>query len=105
MNDINEQDKYLELSLNDVLETLQLRESSLLKMVEHGIVEPKGSAPAEWRFDIETVCLARRATRIHRDLRVTWSAVAVIVSLVAERDQLHTENQNLKQQLTRFLHG
>jgi len=104
MTNFNDGDYTIELTLADVLQALQLTESSLFKMVEVGIVEPKGTAPKEWSFDINAVCVARQATRIHRDLRIEWSAVAVIIDLVTERDQLHTENQTLKQQLTRFLH-
>jgi len=71
--------------------------------VEYGIVEPCGEKPAEWSFDLTMVSVARRAVRLRRDLKLNWSAVAVVIKLLEQREQLQAENELLNQRLQRFL--
>jgi chaperone modulatory protein CbpM len=94
---------YIELSLEDICQELQLSESICVKIVEYGIVHPKGSRPADWYFDLNMVGLIRRAVRLHRDLELAWPDVAIVTELLDERDQLKAENELLKQRLNRFL--
>ena len=96
-------ESFLELSLTDICEAVELPEQAFLKLVEHGIIIPSGEQPSDWSFDLTMVSIAKRATRLHRDLELDWAAVAVIVELIEERNQLQSENTLLKQQIQRFL--
>jgi len=91
------------LSLKDLCQQLQLAESFCIELVEYGIVSPGGDQPAEWSFDLEMVCLIRRAMRLHSDLGIDWADLAIVMELIEERERLRTENQALRQQLARFL--
>lgn len=96
-------DHYIALSLDDICEAVELPEKTFVEIVEHGIISPSGELPAEWSFDLTMVSIAKRATRLHRDLELDWAAIAVILELIEERDFLKLENDALRQRLQRFL--
>ncbi len=92
-------------TLQDVCRQLQVSESLCVELVEYGIVSPAGPDPADWAFDLEMVCTIQRAMRLHADLELDWSDVALVARLLDEREQLRAENQLLRQRLSRFLTG
>lgn len=94
---------YIELSLHEVCLAVDMPEPLVFELVEHGIVQPRGSRPADWIFDLHMVSVARRAGRLHRDLELDWSTVALVVDLLEQRDILRRENSLLKQRLGRFI--
>ena len=94
---------YVELSLTDICHEVQLSEQIFVELVEHGIVKPIGKKQADWCFNLTMVSTAKRALRLHTDLQLEWSAVALIVELIEERDRLQSENDQLQQRLHRFL--
>ena len=94
---------YIPLSLDELCEAVELPEKTFVELVEHGIISPSGDSPSEWSFDLTMVSIAKRASRLHRDLELDWAAIAVIVELLDERDSLKSENSALKQRLQRFL--
>ena len=96
-------DHTVELNLNDICDAIELPKQTFIKLVEHGILEPKGEEPAHWSFDLTMVCIAKRAKRLHQDLQLNWAAVAIVVELIEEREQLQAENEVLNQRLQRFL--
>lgn len=89
-------------NLNDACVAIGSEDSLVYAIVEHGIVQPEGESPQEWLFDLEMICTAKRALRLQRDLHLDWSAIALVVSLVEERDRLRNDNQKLQAQLRRF---
>lgn len=96
-------DYTLTFNLDDACQAIGSEETLVYAIVEHGIVEPEGNLPQEWLFDLEMICTAKRALRLQRDLHLDWSAIALVVSLVEERDRLRSHNQKLQAQLQRFL--
>lgn len=96
-------DDDLLLSLRDACAATALSETVFLTLVEHGIVQPQGLTPADWCFDLHTVSVARRAVRLHHDLELDWTAVALVVELLEERDRLRADNAALLRRLQRFL--
>ncbi|MFT4861131.1 MAG: chaperone modulatory protein CbpM [Pseudohongiellaceae bacterium] len=93
----------IEITLSEICQAVNLSEQKIVELVEHDIVHPIGPEPASWSFDVAMVSTARRAARLHQDLELEWSAVAVIVELIQQRDQLIAENETLKKRLQRFL--
>lgn len=93
------------LNMNDACLDIGVHSILIHDIVAHGIIAPLGNTPADWQFDLEMICTAKRAIRLQHDLQLDWSAVALLLSLLEERDQLRADNEQLRQQLLRFLHG
>lgn len=94
---------YIALSLTEVCLAVELPEHAVVELVEHDIVNPVGNDPSEWRFDATMVTIAKRAVRLYRDLELDWAAVAIIEELIEQREQLQSENAELRRRLQRFL--
>lgn len=92
----------LQLSLEEFCQSAELPVEYLLEIVEHGIIEPRGPDPQSWRFDTRALLIARRATRLRRDLELEWPGIALALELLDELDQLRRENRRLRQRLGRF---
>jgi len=90
-------------NLDDTCLAIGSEDSLVYAIVEHGIVEPEGSSPQDWLFDLDMICTAKRALRLQRDLQLDWSAIAMVLTLLEERDRLRNDNQKLQAQLQRFL--
>ncbi|MEQ9462796.1 MAG: chaperone modulator CbpM [Haliea sp.] len=100
MNDIA-----LRISLGEVCECEQVSRQWLVTMVEHDIVIPVSVAGEveDWMFDTRSVPWMKRAIRLHRDLELDWVAIAMILELQQQREELLVENRCLQQRLQRFL--
>jgi chaperone modulatory protein CbpM len=57
-------------------------------LVAEGLLQPKGSSPADWQFPGEALPQTRRALRLARDLELDPAAVALVMDLLAEIDRL-----------------
>ena len=60
----------------------------VIEMVEEGVLEPRGAAPAQWRFSGIAVTRAQKALKLSRDLRVNWPGAALALDLLEELEQL-----------------
>ena len=85
--------------------TTSLSSQTVIEIIDHGIVDPEGSDLESWRFDAEMISIAEKASRLHRDLEIDWSGIALALSLLDEVAQLRRENQHLRARLNRFLTG
>jgi chaperone modulatory protein CbpM len=92
------------LTVREVCEAAEIPEQQLANIVDQGIVEPHGTTPQDWKFDTEMVVMIRKAVRLHHDLEIDWTGVAVTIQLLDEVDKLRFENQQLLQRLARFMH-
>ena len=80
-----------------------INEAVLYELVEHSIAVPiEGEHATAWQFTVSTVTLVKKAARIKHDLSLDWSAIPLILQLLDERDELISENEMLKQHLSRF---
>lgn len=91
------------LNLCDTCLAIGSEDTLVYAIVEHGIVAPKGNSPQDWLFDLDMICTAKRALRLRHDLQLDWSAIALVLTLLEERDRLRSDNQKLQAQLQRFL--
>ncbi len=94
---------HVKLTLQEVCRSAGLESRQLLEIVEYGIIEPQGEAPEQWVFDPAMLSTARRASRLHRDLELEWSAIALVMDLLHEKERLQQENVLLQRRLQRFL--
>ena len=59
-------------------------------LVDEGVLQPSGNAPADWRFDGHALRTTRIALRLSRDLDLGLAAVALVLELLQEIDALHS---------------
>lgn len=74
------------LSLPDLCRFCQADEAWVIELVEHGVLEPKGSSVEHWHFVGTNIVRARKAQRLTRDLGVNIAGVALVLDLLDERD-------------------
>ena len=87
------------LTLTDVTQSVHIAIETVIVIVDHGIVEPRGQLPEEWQFEPHMLATLRQAMRLHRDLEMDWAGIAVALSLIDKLQQLRGENKLLRQQL------
>src|SRR5689334_7918675 len=91
------------LDLAEFCEATELSDVHVIEIVEHGILEPQGTEPKDWRFTDYELVLAKRAAKLRRDLELEWEGVALALDLLDEVQQLRAENRMLKQRLGRLV--
>ena len=91
------------LDLAEFCEATDLSAVYVIEIVEHGILEPQGKQPKDWRFNDYELSLAKRAAKLRRDLELEWEGVALALDLLEEVQQLRAENRMLKQRLGRLV--
>ena len=96
-------DYYVKLTLQEICHSAGLDTQQLLEIVEQGIIKPAGDAPDQWTFDVETVSVVRRASRLHYDLEIDWPTIALVLDLLDAKERLQQENALLRRQLERFM--
>jgi len=65
--------------------------SAVIEMVEHGVLEVEGGAPARWRFSNRMLVRFRAAHRLRRDLQINLPGVALCLDLLDELESLRRE--------------
>lgn len=63
----------------------------VVALVEHSILEKPDNQPEYWQFVGEELARARRAWRLQRDFDANLTAVAVMLDLLDEVNQLRTQ--------------
>lgn len=96
-------DEVVQCGLEEFCQLTELHVERVVEIVELGIVEPVARAPGDWRFDTRAVVRARRALRLHRDLQIDWSGIALALQLLDDVEHLQRENERLRRRLQRFL--
>lgn len=90
------------LSINDVCDSTQISSKLIVKIVEHGIIDQDEIEPDSWKFESDMIPTINKALRLHRDLKLNWSGVALALSLINEVESLRVENKRLYQRLHRY---
>jgi len=93
----------VQLDMAEFCEAAELSDVYVIEIVEHGILEPQGAQPKDWRFNDYELTLAKRAAKLRRDLDLEWEGVALALDLLEEVQQLRAENRMLKQRLGRLV--
>jgi chaperone modulatory protein CbpM len=57
-------------------------------LVEEGILEPAGMRRGRWRFPADSICRARAAVRLQRDLELNLAGVALALDLLDRVENL-----------------
>lgn len=91
-------DEHLELSLLELCEACELHAERLIEMVQEGVLEPRGPAPASWRFDALALERVRITVRLQRDLDINLAGAALILDLLDELQALRRRARILEHQ-------
>ena len=79
---------------NHLLAAMTRTERELvLQLVEHGVIEPQGSAPQSWVFGGSSLQRTRVALRLLRDLELNLPGAALAVDLLDEIARLRRDLQ------------
>lgn len=81
-------DETVWLEFSEFCTTLHVERSWVVELVDHGLIEPLGAAPQDWRFPASAIARVRSTTRLVNDLGVNLAGAAVILDLLEERRQL-----------------
>ena len=90
------------LSLNELCRITLMSRKTIIKIIEHGIIEPLGAEPESWKFDTKMLHTTRKALRLQRDLEIDWSGIAFAISLIEELALLRKEKESLRLRLNRY---
>ncbi|WP_339671996.1 chaperone modulator CbpM [Dasania marina] len=94
----------LHLSINELCQLECIEPDMILDIVEYGIAEPiAGHSSADWVFEASTVHWIKKAARLQRDLDIDWVAVAMVIDLMQQKEDLQQENRRYRHQLKRFI--
>lgn len=74
------------LSLPDLCRFCQVDQAWVIELVEHGVLEPRGSRIAHWHFHGVNIVRAKKASRLRRDLGINAAGVAMVLELLEERN-------------------
>jgi chaperone modulatory protein CbpM len=90
-------------SFPDLCELTELPHTTVIEIVEQGIIEPVGEGPDSWSFSTQMIVVTKKAQRLHRDLGIDWSGIGLALTLLDEVEKLRIENRCLQRQLEKFL--
>lgn len=87
------------ITLIELCKCSTLDEQFVIECVEHGIAPSSGTQVVEWTFSQDAVLRLQKAWRLHRDLELQISSLALVLELIDERDQLLQEIAVLRHHL------
>lgn len=90
-------------SFEELCGLTELPSNTITDMVDYGIVDPVGGSQDNWEFTTEMIAVAKKATRLHRDLDIDWPGIALAISLLEDLEETRRENQQLHRLLDRFI--
>jgi chaperone modulatory protein CbpM len=62
----------------------------IAELVEHGVIEPAGTAGSDWQFASLSIVRVAKAKRLERDLSLNPPGVALVLDLLDEIDTLRS---------------
>jgi len=83
----------VQLSLAELCRACAADDDLVRQLVEHGVIEPQGSAPQAWVFAGASLRRTRVALRLLRDLELNLPGAALAVELLDEIARLQRELQ------------
>ena len=79
-------DETVTITLTELSELGHVEEETIIKLVEHGIIEPQNQQP--WIFTSHTVTRVQKAVRLHDDLAINWAGISLVLELLDEINDL-----------------
>lgn len=79
------------LTLNELCEICHISPDFIHHLVEYEIIQPEGNLPKEWVFGLNELKRVKKVLRLQRDLEVNLAGVAVVLDLLDQLENLHSE--------------
>ena len=76
------------MTLPELCRFCQVDETWVVELVEHGALTPEGVSISAWHFHGTNIARAKKARRLSRDLGINAAGVAMVLDLLAERDDI-----------------
>ena len=96
-------DTLLIISFDELCQSEQINQEIIIEVVDYGIAEPvSGSSAQEWIFDTTSVHWLKKAIQLHDELEIDWVAVAMIVELLKQQENMKAEIETLQRRLDRY---
>jgi chaperone modulatory protein CbpM len=89
-------------SLDDLCRRTRLEPPFVIECVEHGVASVTGEEVVAWRFSMTAILRLQKAWRLHRDLELQISNLALVLDLLEEREQLLQELGELRSRLAHW---
>jgi chaperone modulatory protein CbpM len=86
----------VELSMQELCSACELSEKQVVKMVEHGVIDPVGDEPGKWRFVGVSLRRVRITRNLQRDLGVNTPGAALALELLEELEELRARLRSLE---------
>jgi chaperone modulatory protein CbpM len=81
-------DERTELTVDEVCRACAMQQEWIVKLVEEGVLEPRGQSQASWRFTGGQLQSALTIVRLQRDLGVNVAGAALALELLDEIETL-----------------
>lgn len=76
------------LTLEEFCQACGIDEQQVREMIAHGLLEPRGESPPQWRFSFIAVHRSQSALRLQRDLEINLAGAALVLDLMDEINAL-----------------
>jgi len=86
-----ESEGWFHLSLHEITYTFGVDSSTIIEIVNEGIVSAQKDGSNEWQFDSEAFRRIRIVLRLQQDLGVNLAGAALALELLDEIEKLHKQ--------------
>ncbi len=76
------------LTLEEVVTSFGVSRTTIVEIVDQGIIEPQGDLEAHWQFDDEDLGKIRQVLRLNRDFGVNPAGAGLAMELLKEIERL-----------------
>ena len=80
----------VQLTLVQLCHACDAEPDAVAQLVAHGVLDPEGESPPDWRFGGDSLRRSRLALRLIRDLGVNVAGAALALELMARIDDLQS---------------
>lgn len=87
------------LSLEEVCEICEIQAAMMREMIAYEIIEPRGSVPEEWLFDMAQLKRLRTALRLQRDFELNLAGISLVLHLLEQMDDMRAKTTLLDKHL------
>lgn len=88
-----------EVTFTQMLSASGLSEAELVELVRYGALVPRDPAAPAMTFEARWILVARRASRLRRELDLDPHGVSVVMSFLERIESLETELRSLRARL------
>ena len=86
-------DEDMECSLHELCRICNIPAEIVHEMIDEGLIRPRGSEAAQWRFTTIEIRRIQTTLRLQRDLRVNLPGCALVLDLLEELHELRRRSR------------